>query len=102
MILWKLGRASFDYGSLRKEIAPILGAAAFDALLIMMPVVVMGLPAGYVVIAALPATIVIGWIYQRTHGDWPALRPYLFALLSRMLLIIEILLFMYSVAGVPR
>ena len=101
-MLWKLGQAKIDYGKLNEEIRPIFASAVMDSLVVMMPIAVLGVPPGYVVIGVIPATVVMGAIYQRTHGEWPPLRPYLFALLSRMILIVEILLFIYSVAGVPR
>ena len=100
-LIWKLAGEKFDYGEIIAEAKPLLLAAFVDAVLTMMPISVAKLPAEYVAIGILPATVMIGYIYQRTHPEWSVARPYLFALVARFVLAVEIVAFMWSVSGVP-
>jgi len=101
-IFWSLARGKFNYGSFKSELRPILTAGAADALINMAPISVVGVPKEYVAISIIPATFIIGYIYQVLHKDWPVTRPYVFALVARLVLAGEVAAFIWSVSGVPR
>jgi hypothetical protein len=99
--LWRVAGFSFTNGRLRDEARPLLLAALADAIICMMPISVTGLPPAYVAVGIVPATILMGYVYRRCHRDWSTFRPFVFVLVARFMMAVEMVAFMWTVTSVP-
>lgn len=97
---WLLSLVSknrFLYGDIVREAPVALLSAAVDTITCALPIFVLGLPGEFFVLAILPGTLLVGFVYQRFHSaDWRVRTAYLFALLARLVQLALLAAFMWQ------